>query len=80
MEHAKCKNFWDDPMIGRRAAAFVDRLPGRFFYPRSWSLGIPRKVVDNWRKGELPLMKDLFKLAAKGADLNYIVTGRRIYG
>ena len=79
MQHAKTKVPWNDPGIGRRAAAFVDRMPGRFFYPRAWSLGIPAFAVNGWRKGQRPKMRELFKLADKGADLHYILTGKRIF-
>lgn len=79
MEHAKTKVPWNDPGIGRRAAAFVDRMPGRFYSPRAWSLGITTFVVNGWRKGKRPKMPELFKLAAKGADLHYILTGKRIW-
>lgn len=79
MQHAKPKVPWNDPGIGRRAAAFVDRMPGRFYYPRSLSLGILPHKVNAWRKGKRPKMPELFKLAAKGADLHYILTGKRIW-
>lgn len=78
MDHAKTKTPWNDPMIGLRAAAFIDRMPGRFLIPRPWSIGIPVRVVDKWRKGERPTIRMLFKLADKGADLHYILTGRKM--
>ena len=79
MQHAKTKVPWNDPRIGRRAAAFVDTLPGRFYYPKSLSVGVLPHEVNKWRKGKRPTMKMLFKLAAKGADLHYILTGKRIW-
>lgn len=80
MDHAKTKTPWNDPMIGLRAAHFIDRMPGRFLIPRPWKIGIPIFTVNRWRKGERPLMRDLFKLAENGADLHYIITGRRLRG
>ena len=79
MQHAKTKFPWNDPGIGRRAAAFVDRLPGKFYYPKMLSIGASPFEVSEWRKGKRPTMKMLFRLADKGADLHYILTGRRIW-
>lgn len=79
MKHAKTKTPWNDPRIGRRAALFVDTLPGKFYYPKSFSIGVLPLEVEKWRKGKCPKMSELFKLADKGADLHYILTGKRIW-
>ena len=78
MQYAKGR-LWKDPGIGKRAAAFVDRMPGRFFYPRAWSVGITRRELRLWRLGKTPRLRDILKLGEKGADLNYILKGRRIW-
>ncbi len=79
MQHAKTKDPWNDPGIGRRAAAFVDRMPGKYYYPRPWSAKVTCLRYKKWRSGKRPTMRELFKLAAKGADLHYILTGKRIF-
>lgn len=83
MKHAKQINppkkekFGLSPEIGKRAAEFVDSLPSKF-YPKAWSAGILEIRLYQWRRGTAPTIRDLLKLADKGADLNYILTGKRV--
>lgn len=79
MKHMKhSKKFPGDPLIGKRAAAFVDSMPGRFYCTRAWAVGITLRELRKWRAGKMPRMRDVLKLGDKGADLNYILKGRRI--
>lgn len=67
-----------DAEIGLRAAEFVDNLPGKLF-PKCLRIGISEVEYRDWKRGRAPLTaRAIRKLAESGADVTYILTGRRI--
>lgn len=65
-----------DIEIGFRAAAEVDRL-FRTRAAAARALGVDRKLPRYWEQGTAPSAFVLLKLHYAGADVMYILTGRR---
>lgn len=77
MLHAKA-NVPTGNSAGHRAAAFVDSLKKKVFYRKCWLVGIPFHEYRAWKRGAFPCSRSLKKLADHGADVSYILTGKRI--
>lgn len=66
-----------DIRIGYRAAEEAMRLSGYSAATAALRLGAERKIVYNWATGDAPTAIFLQRLHEMGADVVYILTGRR---
>lgn len=69
-----------DVRIGYRAAEEALRLSGYSVANAVMLLGAERKIVYNWANGDAPTAIYLQRLYEMGADVGYILTGRRTGG
>ena len=66
-----------DVRIGYRAAEEALRLSGYSAPCAAALIGGERKLVYNWAEGNAPTAIYLQRLCEMGADISYILTGRR---
>jgi hypothetical protein len=63
--------------IAKRALEFVDGLPYRFRWQKLRICEMKHNIVYEWEKGTAPSALHLKRLAELGADVHYILTGKR---